>query len=331
MHAPLSRIGSTQLETFPLCLGGNVFGWTADLQTSFRILDEYVDAGGNALDTADGYSRWVPGHIGGESETVIGKWLKSRGSRERIILGTKVFGHPEFKGLGGSNIKAACEASLRRLQTDYLDIYYAHHDDRDVPMEESLHAFTELIQEGKVRVIGASNFSPERLAEARSISAREGLAAYELSQDHYNLMERGFEHRLRPVLEDHGMTEMPYYGLASGFLTGKYRPGTEVDSARSGASGRWLKGHCSDYLDERGRRVLDTLDEVAAYNGCSVATVALSWLKAQQTVGSVIASARKPEQLSDLMAAATLDLSTDELAALAEASEGHGHRISLLA
>lgn len=330
MQSRFTPLGSTGIDVFPLCLGGNVFGWTADEEMSFRILDEYVDAGGNFLDTSDGYSRWVPGHTGGESETVIGAWLASRGNRERIILGTKVFGHPEYPGLGSANIKAACEASLRRLRTDYLDVYYAHHDDPDIPMEETLSAFTDLIREGKVRVIGASNFSPVRLAEARSVSTRDGLAAYGISQDHYNLMERDYENHLRGVLEEHGMTEAPYYALASGFLTGKYRPGQDADSARGGASGRWLKGHCSDYLDGRGQRVLGVLDEVAASHGCAVSTVALSWLKAQPTVGSVIASARKPEQLRDLVAAARVDLSAAELEALDLASRGEGHRVSPL-
>lgn len=323
-------LGTTGIEVFPLCLGGNVFGWTADRETSFRVLDTYVDAGGNFLDTADGYSRWVPGHTGGESETMIGQWLRARGRRDDVVIGTKVFGHPEFPGLAGQNIKAACEASLRRLQTDHIDVYYAHHDDPKVPLEETLGAFTELIQEGKVRAIGASNHSPDRLSEARAVSAREGLAAYEVTQDHYNLMERGYENRLRQVALEYGMTEVPYYALASGFLTGKYRGHKEVDSARNGSAGRWLKGHCSDYLDERGRRVLDTLDEIAAAHACEVATVSLAWLKAQPTVGAVSASARKPEQLPALLAAARLDLTPAEIDALTLASEGPGHRASPL-
>lgn len=330
MPSPRLRLGSLGLEVFPLCLGGNVFGWTADHEASFRVLDQYREAGGNFLDTADGYSRWVPGHVGGESETMIGQWLASRGRRDEVVIATKVFGHPDFPGLGAQNIKAACEASLRRLQTDYLDIYYAHHDDPEVPMEETLAAFTELIEEGKIRSIGASNFAPQRLADARALSQRDGLAVYEFSQDHYNLMERGFENRQRSVLQEHGMTEVPYYALASGFLTGKYRAGQEADSARGGAAGRWLKGHCSDYLDARGNRVLSVLDEVAAAQGCAVATVALAWLAAQPTVGPVIASARKPEQLEDLVAVARLNLAPDELAALDRASQGEGHRVSPL-
>lgn len=313
-------VGTTGIQAFPLCLGGNVFGWTADEAASLRILDSYLDAGGNFLDTADGYSRWVPGHTGGESETIIGKWLSSRGNRDRVVVSTKVFGHPDHRGLGGATIKAACDASLKRLQTDYLDVYFAHHDDPDVPMEETLEAFTELIEQGKVRAIGASNFSADRLAQALELSERHGFASYAVAQDHYNLVERGYEETLRPVVERHGMAELPYYALASGFLTGKYRDGGTADSARGGAGGRWLRGHCSDYLDDRGRRVLAVLDDLAATYRCDVATVALAWLIAQPTVGAPIASARSVEQLPALVAAAELSLSAAELAELDAAS-----------
>lgn len=315
-------LGTTGFDVHPLNLGGNVWGWTADRDTSFAVLDAYVAGGGNFLDTADGYSRWVDGHRGGESETVIGEWLSRRGRRDDLIITTKVFGHPDNPGLGGTSIKRACEASLRRLQTDHIDVYLAHHDDPEVPMEESLAAFDELITEGKVRAIGASNFSPDRLAQALETSAREGLAPYRLSQDHYNLMQRGYEATLRPVMEDHGLVETPYYALASGFLTGKYRPGVEADSARGGAAGRWLRGHASDYLDERGIRILAHLDEAASAHGCAVATVALAWLLAQPTVASVVASARALHQLPDLMAVADVTLTAEEIADLDAASAG---------
>jgi len=313
----------TGLHVHPLSLGGNVWGWTADEETSFAVLDAYVAAGGNYLDTADGYSRWVDGHVGGESETIIGRWLASRGNRDDLVITTKVFGHTEYPGLGGENIRRACEASLRRLQTDYLDVYLAHHDDPDVPMEETLAAFTDLVNEGKVRVIGASNFSAERLDQARRISADNGFAAYAVTQDHYNLMERGYEQRLRPVVERYGMVQTPYYALASGFLTGKYRPGgQDADTARGGAAGRWLRGHASDYLDGRGTAVLALLDDIAATHRCAVATVALSWLMAQPTIGAVVASARTVHQLPDLVAVADVTLSPEEVASLDAASAG---------
>lgn len=314
-------LGSTGIEVFPLCLGGNVFGWTADEPTSFEILDAYVAAGGNFIDTADGYSRWVPGHSGGESERIIGKWVASRKNRDSVVISTKVFGHPEFQGLGGDNIKRACDASLQRLQTDYLDVYYAHHEDPNVPQEETLAAFTDLIAAGKVRVIGASNFSADSFQSALDISQANGLAQYQVAQDHYNLMERGYETQLRPVLAAAGVTQMPYYALASGFLSGKYRPGNEqAESGRSGASGRWLKGHCSDYLDDRGLRVLSLLDELAATHHTEVATIALAWLIAQPTVGAAIASARLVEQLPALVQVADISLNAAEIAALSAAS-----------
>lgn len=314
-------LGDTGLSVHPLCLGGNVFGWTADRETSFRILDQYVSEGGNFFDTADGYSRWVPGHTGGESETIIGEWLRTRRDRDDLVISTKVFGHPDFKGLGGANITAACEASLRRLQTDHLDVYYAHHDDPDVPMEETLSAFSDLVTAGKVRVLGASNFSAERLREARQVSAHNSLSSYELAQDHYNLMERGFETGLRPVIEEYGMTQIPYYALASGFLSGKYRPGNEqAESGRGGAAGRWLGGHCSEYLDERGLAVLHELDELVVKYNASVASVALAWLSAQPTVGAVIASARTVDQLPALLGLTAVPLTEEEIQRLRTAS-----------
>lgn len=321
MNFTRKPLGDTGLKIFPLCLGGNVFGWTADEQASFEILDAYVAAGGNYLDTADGYSRWVPGHTGGESETIIGKWLASRGNREDMVISTKVFGHPDFQGLSGRNIRAACEASLKRLQTDYVDVYFAHHDDPNVQMEETLEAFTGLIEQGKVRAIGASNFSPERLDQALLTSQREGFASYRLCQDRYNLVDRGYEDSLRPVVDRYGLVQVPYYALASGFLTGKYRSKEgEVDSGRGGAAGRWLSGHCSDYLDGVGGRVLNVLDRLAAEHNTEVATIALGWLLRQPTVAAPIASARTAAQLPALVAVAGLDLSADDVEALDVAS-----------
>lgn len=330
MSAVRVKIGSAGIECFPISLGGNVFGWTADQRTSFRVLDAYAEAGGNFLDTADGYSRWVPGHVGGESETVIGQWMESRRNRDRIIVSTKVFGHPQYRGLGGGNIRAACDASLARLRTDYIDVYYAHHDDPNAPIEETLAAFTDLVESGKVRMLGVSNFSPERLDEAQRLSREHGFARYEVSQDHYNLMERRYESTLRPVVEKYGMTELPYYALASGFLTGKYRKGAEADSARGGSAGRYLSGHCSDYLDARGSRVLDVLDELAATRRCAVASIALRWLIDQPTIGAAIASARTVEQLPDLLAASEISLTTDEIEALSAASVRKEGEVSLL-
>ncbi|MGV8880665.1 MAG: aldo/keto reductase [Rhodoglobus sp.] len=314
-----NEIPSTNLRVHPLCLGGNVWGWTADAETSFAVLDAYFEGGGNFLDTADGYSRWVPGHSGGESEAIIGDWLSSRGVRDKVVVATKVFGHPEFPGLSAANIVAACDASLQRLKTDYIDVYYAHHDDPSVDLEETVAAFSGLVDAGKVRVVGASNFSAARLEESVRIAERDGLHRYRISQDHYNLMERGFESRLLPSLTRNGMTEVPYYGLASGFLSGKYRLGAEVDSARGGGPGQKVSG-VHKYLDERGLRILGVLDEVAAAHQCEVATVALAWLSIQPAVGAVSASARALHQLPALLAVADLTLSTEEVAALDQVS-----------
>lgn len=309
----MATISSTDLDVFPLCLGGNVFGWTADRDASFAVLDAYTAAGGNFVDTADVYSAWVPGNKGGESEAVIGEWLHARGNRDDVIVATKVYSHPERPGLSAPNIRAAAEDSLRRLQTDRIDLYYAHRDDEDVPMEETLGAFAELIEAGKVRYIGASNFSAPRLAHALSTSQREGLPGYVAVQDHYNLVERSeYEQGLLDITAPAGISEVPYYALASGFLTGKYRPGVTVDSPRSGGA--------SKYLDERGEKVLVELDAIAAAHETTVAAVALAWLAAQPTVAAPIASARTVEQLEGLLPMATLDLGDDEIARLTAAS-----------
>lgn len=308
-------IGGSDLSVFPLSLGGNVFGWTADEQESFAVLDAYAAGGGNFVDTADAYSAWVEGHSGGESETLIGRWLKSRGNRDRIVVATKVGAHPRFKGLRAANVKAAAEESLRRLQTDHIDLYYTHYDDPETPVEEFLGALDDLVREGKVRQIGASNITPERLEEALAASEREGLARYVAIQPHYNLVSRGtYEGPLADAAARHGLSAMPYFALASGFLTGKYRPqGAAVESARAAGAGKYLQ-------DPRGPRVLEALDEVAAAHHVEPATVALAWLTAQPTVAAPIASARTVEQLPALLAAAELRLTADELKTLDVAS-----------
>lgn len=302
-----------ELNLFPLCLGGNVFGWTADRDASFAVLDAYAEAGGNFVDTADVYSEWVPGHTGGESETVLGDWMAARGNRDRMVVATKVGSLSSRLGLSAANIRRAAEDSLRRLRTDRIDLYWAHIDDAGTPLEETLGAFDDLIGEGKVRNIGASNHGAERLAEALAVSEREGLARYGVLQQHYNLVERGYEGALREVVRAEGLTSTPYFGLARGFLTGKYRPGVTVDSARAGAAAAYL-------TTERGPRVLEALDRVAADRGVAQATVALAWLAAQPTVATPIASARSVEQLRPLLAVAELKLGEDELALLDAAS-----------
>ncbi|WP_243064988.1 aldo/keto reductase [Humibacter sp. RRB41] len=312
MSAPRTRLGSSSIEVYPLSLGGNVFGWTADEAQSFAVLDGYADAGGNFIDTADGYSHWVPGNHGGESERVIGRWLSHRTDRDAFVIATKVASHPDFKGLAPSNVKAAADASLGRLQVDHIDLYYAHFDDHTIPLADTVGALSELVDAGKVRAIAISNYSPERIDEWFEVTERDGLHRAVALQPHYNLVERTFEDDLRERAERHGLGVVPYYSLAAGFLTGKYRDGIQVDSARAAGAGR--------YLDDRGRRVLETLDEVAAAHGASVASVALAWLRDQPTVVAPIASARTPEQLQDLIASVTLELTDDELGALTDAS-----------
>ncbi|MFJ1534441.1 aldo/keto reductase [Streptomyces mirabilis] len=310
----LRKLGSSDLEVFPLSLGGNVFGWTADEAQSFAVLDAYTAGGGNLVDTADGYSAWIPGHTGGESETIIGKWFAARGNRSDVVLATKVSTHPEYKGLSPANIKAAADASLRRLGTDYIDLYYTHFDDTSVPVEEIIGALDELVRAGKVREIAASNISAERLAESVEFSDREGLARYVALQPHYNLVSRDtYEGPLQEVASRTGLAAVPYFALASGFLTGKYRPGTTVDSARAEGAGKHLD-------TERGIRVLAALDEVAGAHDAEVATVALAWLAARPTVAAPIASARTVEQLPALLAVADLTLTDAEVARLTEAS-----------
>ncbi|GAA2887663.1 aldo/keto reductase [Pseudonocardia halophobica] len=302
-----------ELEVSPLCLGANVFGWTADADASFAVLDAFAEAGGTFVDTADSYMFRVPGNSGGESETIIGNWMAARGNRDAMVVATKVGSLPQRAGLGGENIKAACEDSLRRLRTDRIDLYYAHKDDPDTVQEETLDAFDALVEEGKVRQVGASNFSAARLRSALEISDRDGLVRYAALQPHYNLMERaGFESSLQDLLRSEGIACLPYYALAKGFLTGKYR-GERVDSVRAEGASAYLE-------DPRGRAVLAVLDEIAAGYEVPVPAVALAWLAAQDTVAAPIASARTVEQLQNLLPMLTLQLTDDELRLLSHVS-----------
>ena len=305
----MSKLGASDLDVFGLCLGGNVFGWTADEEQSFAVLDAYAAAGGNFIDTADSYSHWVPGNSGGESETIIGRWLTARANRDSIVIATKV-GHD--RDLRRQVILDGAQRSLERLQADRIDLYYAHNDDPNTPFEESLGAFGELVRDGKVRHIGASNFSGERLSEALEVAEREGLPAFVAAQNEYNLVSRDYERDPRPLVASSGLACVPYYGLASGFLTGKYRAGAgAIDSPRAQGAGA--------HLDEHGLAVLAALDEVAAAHAVSQAAVALAWLAAQPTVAAPIASARNVEQLDELLPFVTLTLNSAELDALSRA------------
>lgn len=311
----LRRIGESELTVFPLAISGNVFGWTADEPTSFALLDAYAAAGGNFIDTADSYSAWVEGHTGGESEEILGRWMQARGNRDRMVIATKVGGHPERKNLSPENLRGACDASLRRLRTDRIDLWYTHYDEPGRPVEEFLGVLDELVRAGKVRWIGASNVTAERLDEAVRASERAGLARYVALQPHYNLVARErYEGALAEVVARHGLAAIPYYAVAAGFLTGKYRPGgPEVASARARGASKYL-------ADPRALRVLGVLDEVAAAHGVEVATVAIAWLRDRPTVAAPIASARTVEQLPALLAAADLVLTAEEIAALDAAS-----------
>ena len=304
------RIGSTDLEVFPLCLGGNVFGWTCDEAQSFAVLDAFAAAGGNIVDTADTYSSWVPGHAGGESETIIGNWMRRRGNRDRIVVATKVGMLPGLKGLAPATIRTAVDGSLKRLGTDRIDLYYAHEDDPNTPLEDTLRAFDEAVRAGKVRYIAASNYKAPRLSEALAISKREGLASYVALQPNYNLAHRGdYEGALREVCAQAGLSCLPYFALASGFLTGKYRAGRTVQSVRAGG--------IKQYQTPEGERILAALERVAGAHHTTMPAVALAWLCADPTIAAPIASARTPAQLADLLPSVDLRLTRDELAMLA--------------
>jgi aryl-alcohol dehydrogenase-like predicted oxidoreductase len=309
------RLGNSELEIAPLAFGGNVFGWTVDEQTSFELLDAFVAAGCNLIDTADVYSAWVPGNLGGESETIIGRWLKQSGKREEVIIATKVGMEMRGeKGLSKSYILRSAEESLGRLQTDYIDLYQSHQDDPLMPMDETLEAYAELIRQGKVRVIGASNYSAQRLSESLRTSERKGLPRYESLQPLYNLYDReAFEAELEPLCLEQNVGVISYYSLASGFLSGKYRSESDLNKSARG-------GGVKKYLNERGLSILHALDKVAAQQASTPARVALAWLIARPSVTAPIASATSLAQLNDLIEATKLELDESSLRLLDEAS-----------
>lgn len=308
-------LGRSPLSIAPLAFGGNVFGWSVGEQRAFELLDAFVDAGGNLIDTADVYPAWVPGNRGGESETIIGKWLKRSGKRERVVLATKVGKWATQPGLSPVNIRQAVDGSLKRLQVDCIDLYLAHQDDASVPLADTLGAFARLIEAGKVRAIGASNFGAARFADALEASQRHGLPRYECLQPEYNLLRRGgYEKELEPLVRRENIGVISYYALASGFLSGKYRSG--ADLAKSSARG----GAVKRFLNPRGLQVLAALDAVAAAHGATPAQVALAWLIARPGLTAPIVSATSVEQLHELFGATSLQLSDNEIAQLDLAS-----------
>jgi len=305
------QLGRSVLSVAPLALGGNVFGWSADEKRSFDILDAFVDAGFNLIDTADMYSSWVPGHRGGESETIIGRWLKRSGKRDKVLIATKVAKWDRQPGLSAINIRQAVEGSLERLGVDCIDLYQAHEDDASVPLLETLGEFSRLIEEGKVRAIGASNYSADRLGEALRVSRDHGLARYESVQPDYSLMTRaGYEKALEPLVREEQIGVIGYYSLASGFLSGKYR--SEADLAKSAARGGAVKKH----LNKQGLAVLAALDQIGADHRATPAQVALAWLIARPGVTAPIVSATSVAQLQEVLGAATLRLSDNDIAQL---------------
>jgi aryl-alcohol dehydrogenase-like predicted oxidoreductase len=310
----MAVIGKSDLVVFPLGLGGNTFGWTSDKETSFAVLDGYVAGGGNFVDTADSYSAWVPGHGGGESESIIGQWTKARGNRDSVVIATKVSRHPQFRGLSAKSIHGGAEASLTRLKTDYIDLYYAHYDDPDVPVEESAGAFRELQVAGKIRNIGLSNYTAPRLREWFAVCQAEGWPLPVAFQPQYNLVAREpYESEFAPIVAEFGIGVLPYSALASGFLAGKYRTASDnAGAARQPAAAR--------YLTPTGLAVLAALDNIAAARGVEVASVAIAWLLTRPGVVAPLASARTVDQLGPLLAAATLKLAADEVNALDGAS-----------
>lgn len=311
----MRKLGNSGLEVSPLCVGGNVFGWTADEPMSFKLLDGFVDAGLNFIDTADCYSTWAPGHKGGESETVIGHWMKARGNRSQVIIATKVGVEiAGRKGLAKDYILSAVEDSLARLQTDYIDLYQSHRDDPNTPVEETLEAYAQLVRQGKVRAVGASNYTAARLNESLAASRKHGYPRYECLQPNYNLCDRAdYESNLESTCTEEGLSVIPYFSLASGFLTGKYR--RDEDLAKS-ARGRTA----SKYLNERGFRILDALDHVAKASGAAPGQVAIAWLLARPSITAPIASATNLDQLHDLIGAVSLELDRESLEILNQAS-----------
>jgi aryl-alcohol dehydrogenase-like predicted oxidoreductase len=302
-----TTIPLTDLSIYPLCLGGNIFGWSADEAQSHDVLDVFVSHGGNFIDTADVYSEWKEGNKGGESEAIIGSWLKKRNNRSEIVIATKVAKLSTRPGLKASNIKDAVDDSLKRLQTDYIDIYYAHEDDQATPLEETLEAFTEIIKSGKVRYIAASNYSAPRLEEALKVSHDNNFAQYIAVQNHYNLLERkDYESTMVPTMQKYGISGIPYFALARGFLSGKYRKGQVVDSVRAGG--------VASYLNDSGYAIIKKLDALAQKYNTSISAISIAWLRAQPTISAPIASARTVDQLREIMPLITL--TTEELAFL---------------
>ncbi|KFJ03088.1 aldo/keto reductase [Bifidobacterium subtile] len=314
MSTQRMNVGSSDLEVFPLALGGNTFGWTSDETASREVLDGYVAAGGNFIDTADVYSAWVEGNAGGESETILGRWLAVRGNRDKVVVATKVSQHPQYSGLSAANIAAAADASLLRLGTDYIDLYYAHFDDESTPLEETVEAFDKLVRSGKVRAIGLSNYTASRIEEWFRIAREGGYALPVALEPHYNLVVRiNYETNLLPVARRENLAVFPYYSLASGFLTGKYRSSAD-------AEGKARQGDVAPYLNDKGYALIDVLDAIAKAHRVSIATVSLAWLLKRPQVTAPIASARTAEQLPALISATRLSLSDEEMNALDTAS-----------
>lgn len=311
--ASLTRLPRTDLEVLPLNLGGNTFGWTSDRETSFAVLDAFVAAGGSFIDTADAYAAWAEGSEGGDSETVLGEWFEARGNREEIVLATKVGAKPSRTGLSAENVEAALDESLERLRTDRIDLYYAHYDDEEVSIEEQVRIADGLVRSGRVRHLGLSNYSPERMREWFEVATREGLTVPVAIQPHYNLLARAaYEKDYAPIAREFDAAVMPYFSLASGLLTGKYRTKEDLE-------GRARKGMVQDQLTEDALAVVDVLTEVAATHDAEPASVAIAWLLAKGTTAP-IASASTPEQLPALLAGTSLELSAQDVAALDEAS-----------
>ncbi|MDQ1216902.1 MULTISPECIES: aldo/keto reductase [Microbacterium] len=310
----MSTIGNSDLSVFPLALGGNVFGWTADRDTSFAILDAFVEGGGNFVDTADVYSAWAPGHSGGESETIIGEWLAAR-SRPEVVVATKVSQHPDFRGLSASNIRAAAEASLKRLGVDAIDLYYAHFDDEETPLEETVGAFGQLVADGLVRHIAVSNYTAERIEEWLRIADETGVARPVAIQPHYNLVHRNeVEETIVPIAERENLSLIPYFALAKGFLTGKYR------STDASAHNTPRAEGAAVYATPQGLQIIDTLERIGAAHDVSIASAALAWLRSQPTVAAPIASASRLEQVQGLLDGGRVELTADEIAELTRVS-----------
>lgn len=310
----MTRIGSSDLDVFPLALGGNVFGWTADRDASFEILDAFHAGGGNFIDTADSYSAWVPGHSGGESETIIGAWLAER-RPEGVTVATKVSQHPDFRGLKAANVRAAAEASLQRLGVEQIDLYYAHFDDADTPLEETVAAFGQLVTDGLVRYTAVSNYSAARIAEWVRLARELGVAEPVAIQPHYNLVHREIEQDVVPLALEHNLSLVPYFALAKGFLSGKYRS-TDTDGQTSPRA-----SDAATYATPQGLQIIDELERIGQAHGVSIAATALAWLRAKPGVVAPIASASKLAQVADLLDGARTDLTADEVAALDNVSE----------